>query len=78
MMSLCSSNYSKNEVLALVFVFHSTFDPPKADKCLLACGELDLGCLPAFGGARGDQGSMFIFFSKPSSLLPDQKITYRL
>jgi hypothetical protein len=26
MMSLRSSSYSKNEVLALVFVFHSTFD----------------------------------------------------
>ncbi len=24
---------------------------------------LDVRCLPAFGGARGDQGSMFIFFS---------------
>jgi hypothetical protein len=23
---------SFNEILALVFVFHSTFDPPKADK----------------------------------------------
>ena len=26
MMSLRSLNYSKNEILALVFVFHSTFD----------------------------------------------------
>jgi len=30
-------------------VFHSKFDPPVADKCLLAFGELDVRC------------SMFIF-----------------
>jgi len=34
---------------------------------------LDVRCLPAFGGARGDQGSMFIFFSKPFTVLPAQK-----
>jgi len=27
MMSLRSSNYSKNEIFALIFVFHSTFLP---------------------------------------------------
>ena len=26
------------------FVFFFSFDPPEADKCLLACGELDVGC----------------------------------
>ena len=27
---------------SFVFVFHSTFDPPEADKCLLASGEFDV------------------------------------
>jgi len=37
---------------------------------------LDVRCLPAFGGARGDQGSMFVFSSKPSTVLPAKKICY--
>jgi hypothetical protein len=32
------------ETPVLVFVFHSSFDPPEADKCLLAYGELDVRC----------------------------------
>ena len=42
-------------------LFHSTFDPPEADKCLLAYGELDVRC------------SMFIlsspFWAKPTPCL---------
>ena len=26
--------------------FHSTFDPPEADKCLLASGEFDVQVFP--------------------------------
>jgi len=29
---------------------YSKFDPPKADKCLLASGELDVRCLQSAGG----------------------------
>ena len=29
---------------------YSMFDPPEADKCLLAFGELDVRCLPALIG----------------------------
>ena len=37
-----SSLFSRAYVCFFIF-FHSTFDPP-ADKCLLACGELDVRC----------------------------------
>ena len=33
-----------NRLFCLFNFFHSTFDPPEADKCLLAYGELDVRC----------------------------------
>ncbi len=44
-----ASNLSSRSYAFFFIGSHSSFDPPKADKCLLASGELDVRC------------SMFIF-----------------
>jgi len=44
----------------------STFDvyPPSAapEATRVRCWAFNVRCLPAFGGARGDQGSSLFFF----------------
>ena len=43
-------NRLRSAATTLFDVQRWTFDPPEADKCLLAFGELDVRCLSASGG----------------------------